>query len=248
MKKFVVITISLIFLISCYSGVTSKPINQKSVYYNELNQIYEKSSMQVVPIDATTNNANSIYFTPRIKYNINGGYDYVIITDNNLVDSITSSTFLAWKESLGFNIKILETSDSLIQDQIGDDLPAKIRNFLREYYQTWGINYVLIVGSHETIPMRYCYPDPDNHNFDIYSWSNGGEVPTDYYYADLSNSDDESWDSDGDGYYGEFTEDHPDFKAEIYVGRTPTSDPLKIVYALDKIVSYEQDTAKTIEG
>ena len=66
MKKYVVITISLIFLISCYSGVTSKPINQKSIYNNELKQIYEKSSMQVVPIDATTNNANSIYFTPRI--------------------------------------------------------------------------------------------------------------------------------------------------------------------------------------
>jgi len=243
MKKYIVITISLIFLISCYSGVTSKQINQIYMNNNELNQIYEKSSMQIAPINARTTNTNNIYFTPRVKYNINEGYDYVIITDNTLVNSITSSTFLPWKESLGFNIKILEISDSLIQDQIGDDSPSKIRNFLREYYQVWGINYVLIVGDHETIPMRYCYPDPDNHNFDIYSWSNGGEVPTDYYYADLSKSDGESWDSDGDGYYGEFKEDNPDFKAEVYVGRIPTSDSLKIIYSLNKIVSYEQDTS-----
>ena len=102
----------------------------------------------------------------------------------------------------------------------------------------------MIVGDHETIPMRYCYPDSQNHNFDIYSWSYGGEVPTDYYYADLSLSDAESWDSDGDGYYGEFKEDQPDFRAEVYVGRIPTSDPSEILYTLDKIVAYEKDTSE----
>jgi hypothetical protein len=243
MKKHIFIIISLIFLISCYSDVSSKPVNQTSICYNELIHIIDIPSMHVAPINARIANTNNNY-SPRVKYNINDGYDYLIITDDNLVNSITSSTFIPWKESLDFNVKIIVTSDSLIQNQFGDDLPAKIRNFLREYYQTWGINYVLIVGSHETIPMRYCYPDPNNHNFDIYSWSNGGEVPTDYYYADLSNSDDESWDSDGDGYYGEFKEDHPDFKAEVFVGRIPTSDPAKIIYTLNKIVSYEQDTSE----
>lgn len=242
MKKYIVITISFIFLLSCYSGITSKPVNQKSTFITEINNINIIPSMQIAPVNARTTSTTNNY-SPRIKNNINDGYDYVIITDDSLVNSITSSNFIPWKESIGLNVKILVTSDSLIRDQSGDDLPAKIRNFLREYYQNWGINYVLIVGSHETIPMRYCYPDPDNHNFDIYSWSNGGEVPTDYYYADLSKSDEESWDSDGDGYYGEFKEDEPDFKAEVFVGRIPTSEPLKIIYTLNKIVTFEQDVS-----
>jgi hypothetical protein len=242
MKKYIVIIISLIFILTSFNSIASKPITQKSIYNNEITNIHDIYSMQIAPINARMANNNN--YLPGVKNIINEGFDYVIITDNDLVNSITSSTFISWKESIGFNIKIIKTSDSLIQDQFGEDLPAKIRNFLRTYYQEWGILYVLIVGDHETIPMRYCYPDPDNHNFDIYSWSNGGEVPTDYYYADLSYDDDESWDSDGDGYYGEFIEDNPNFKAEVYVGRIPTSDPLKIIYSLNKIVSYEQDTSE----
>ncbi len=242
MKKYIIFIISLIIIISLFSDVISKPINQKSTNNNNLYNIYKRSSMQVIPICSSIKNNINRNFSPRVLNNYNNSYNYVIITDEDLVNSIQTSTFLEWKEFLGYKIKIIKTSDSLIQDQSGNDLPAKIRNFLREYYQDWGIFYVLIVGDHETIPMRYCYPDPNNHNFDIYSWSNGGEVPTDYYYADLSYSDSESWDSDGDGYYGEFNEDNPDFKAEVYVGRIPTSIPEKIIYSLNKIVSFEQDT------
>jgi len=244
MKKYIVVLIISIFLISGFTGVTSKQNNQISNDENTIYQIDEISSFHIVETYNRKSNIDDISFTTRVHNNINEGYDYVIITSDNLENSIASSTFLSWKESLGFKIKIVKISDVLIQGQSGDDLPAKIRNFLREYYQIWGINYVLIVGDHETIPMRYCYPDPQNHNFDIHSWSNGGEVPTDYYYADLSLSDAESWDSDGDGYCGEHKEDQPDFKAEVYVGRIPTSVSSEVIYTLDKIVAYEQDTSE----
>jgi len=244
MKKYMVILITSIFLISGFTGVTSKLNNQISDDENTIYQIDEISSFNIVKTYNEKSDINNISLAPRDHYNINEGYNYVIITSGDLENSIASSTFLSWKESLGFKIKIVKISDVLIQGQSGFDLPAKIRNFLREYYQIWGINYVLIVGDHETIPMRYCYPDPQNHNFDIYSWSNGGEVPTDYYYADLSLGDAESWDSDGDGYYGEHKEDQPDFKAEIYVGRIPTSVSSEVIYTLDKIVAYEKDTGE----
>lgn len=188
---------------------------------------------------------SSEYILPTRVLNQNSdGFNYVIITTDELKDLIISSSFYSWKESLGFNINIITITDSLISDQPGDDLPAKIRNFLRMYYEPWGINYVLIVGSHDIIPMRYCYPDPNNHQFNIYDWSKGGEVPTDYYYADLSASDEESWDSDGDGYYGEFSQDQPDFNAEVYVGRIPTSDSDEVIYTLNKITLFEQDSSE----
>jgi hypothetical protein len=244
MKKYSVILITFIFVISLFTVATSKQINKISNDDNPKYLLDDFSAFHIVNTSKIKSDVKDISLTPRVHKNINKKYDYIIITSNILENSINSSAFLSWKESLGYNIKIIKITDKFIQDQPGSDLPAKIRNFLREYYQIWGIKYVLIVGDHETIPMRYCYPNPNNHYFDIYSWLYGGEVPTDYYYADLSLSDSESWDSDGDGYFGEFNEDKPDFKAEVYVGRIPTSDPYDVLYTLNKIVAYEKDTSE----
>ncbi len=170
-------------------------------------------------------------------------YDYVILTDESLVDYITSSSFYQWKKDTGNNVLILLVSNPSIAQQSGRDLAEQIRNFFRASYLTWGVEHLLIVGDYETVPMRYCFPDPNDHNFDVDDpYTYPGEVPTDYYYADLSLPDDESWDSDGDGYYGEYGDDSPDFLADIYVGRIPTSLPNRVNYALNKIASFEQDT------
>jgi hypothetical protein len=172
-------------------------------------------------------------------------HDYVIITDSGLEHAIISSDFLDWKASLGYNTRIVLTADDEITSQPGGDLAQKIRNFLISYYGTWGIEYVLLVGDYEAIPMRYCYPDPSNHANgagDPSAWPWSGDVPTDYYYADLSYPDDVSWDSDGDGFCGEYGQDDPDLLAEVYVGRIPTNNPARITYTLNKLVAFEQDT------
>ncbi|UCB52836.1 MAG: hypothetical protein JSV10_01730 [Candidatus Zixiibacteriota bacterium] len=172
-------------------------------------------------------------------------HDYVIITTSALQSSIVASNFLNWKTSLGYNVRIVLTTDAEIAGQAGADLPEKIRNFLRYNYISWGMEYVLLVGDHATIPMRYCYPDPTNHlngAGDPSAWPWAGDVPTDYYYADLSGPDATTWDSDGDGYCGEYRQDDPDFLAEVYVGRIPTSIGSRITYALNKLVAFEQDT------
>ena len=167
--------------------------------------------------------------------------DYVIITSDDLIDAVISSDFIDWKTSLDLNVKIVSITDTEIMSQPGTDLAEQIRSFLREYYIEWGIKYVLFVGDYEKIPMRYCYPNPTNHRFDPFDMFSG-EVPTDYYYADLSSPDAESWDSDGDGFHGEFVDDNPDFLTEVSVGRIPTNNIARITYTLDKIVSFEQDT------
>ncbi|MCK4822299.1 hypothetical protein KA005_41435, partial [bacterium] len=168
-----------------------------------------------------------------VEYSQLNTYDYIVITSDDLVDLVSTSEFISWKTDLGFNVRVISLSDALINSQPGVDLAEQIRNFLREYYLSWGIMYVLLVGDYTTVPMRYCSPDP---NWLI------GTVPTDIYYADLSFPDEDSWDSNHDGYYGSYGLDTPDFLAEVYVGRIPTSDPAKISYTLDKILSYETDT------
>lgn len=170
-------------------------------------------------------------------------HDLVIITTQDLEPAVTASSFPSYKTGLGFAVRIVRTTDSEITGQNGADLAEKIRNFLRAYYIPWGIEHVLLVGNYLDVPMRYCYPDPDNHLHDPSNPGVGpGSVPTDMYYADLSLPDAESWDLDGDGFHGEYLEDMPDFLAEVNVGRIPTSQTSRITYTLNKMVAYEQDT------
>ena len=60
--------------------------------------------MHVIPIYLSIKNNSNRNFSSRELNNSNNSYNYVIITDENLVNSIQSSTFLKWKEFLGFNI------------------------------------------------------------------------------------------------------------------------------------------------
>ena len=182
------------------------------------------------------------YTSSGIETSFDDSYDYVIITTGDLIGSITSSTFPAWKAALGYSLKTVLITDPLIADQPGYDLEEQIRNFLREYYGFWGIEYVLFVGDYATVPMRICYPDSSFH---VYDPSNPNlfapGTPTDQYFADLSYTDLLSWDLDGDGYLGEYNQDLPDFLPEVYVGRIPVNDTDRITYALNKSVTFEQD-------
>jgi hypothetical protein len=129
-------------------------------------------------------------------------WDYVIVTREAVLDAVTSTSFIPWKEALGHRVRV-----------------------------------------YDTVPMRYCFADPTNHAHDPTNYASpGGSVPTDYFYADLSLPEADSWDLDGDGYAGEYGEDLPDFLAEVSVGRIPINAATKIAYALEKSVAFEQDT------
>ena len=242
MRKILSIIFVGVFIASAFSAIGTsvnikkdKDINETLVVnLNNPDMIYNVNFKQ-------KNDYEKDIYTPKPLTQLLQGNKYVIITTDSLVESITSSGFIEWKESIGFELEIVTITDPLISSQLGIDLAEKIRNFLREYYIEWEIGYLLLVGNYEQVPMRYCYPDPTNHRldpFDMYS----GEVPTDYYYADLSSSDAESWDSDGDGYHGEYGQDNPDFNAEIAVGRIPTNNADRVKYTLEKTIGFEQDT------
>lgn len=266
MKNHLLLFVIIILILSGFvTIVTSNSLNDQSLSYSIDSKIIaiESSNLKNIIIDNGCNKQSFIFdkssFQSLLETNkkaienkdiskklqihsTNEIYDYIIVTIEDLYNAILSSNFIDWKTTIGYSIKIVYITDDEITSQSGKDLSEKIRNFLREYYTSWGIKYVLIVGDHQTIPMRYCYPDPTNHvNGSGTPGSGGGEVPTDYYYADLTSSDSNSWDSDGDGYYGEYGDDNPDFEPEVFVGRIPTSISSRITYTLDKIVSFEKD-------
>ena len=155
-------------------------------------------------------------------------YDYVIITTDSLTSSVTP--LVDWESDKGRSVNVVTTS--WISDNYnGYDLAAKMRAFLLEKYPSseWGIQDVCLVGSYNDVPMRLCWQDVGY-----------GKPKTDYYYAELSLPDSQSWDADGDHKYGE-NSDPIDFEAEINVGRIPWGDPATVQSICEKSVAYEQN-------
>ncbi|KPK64708.1 hypothetical protein AMJ83_00480 [candidate division WOR_3 bacterium SM23_42] len=173
-------------------------------------------------------NEAKYWYTPQRINPARQTHDYVIITTDALQDTI--SYLVAWKQYLGYSVNLVTTT-WITNNYTGTDMQQKIRNFLIDKYIDWGIHYVLFVGNIDVIPMRYCFPNPNDHNPNSEFCT-----PTDYYYADLTGN----WDSDGDGFYGEYGQDSVDFVPEVIVGRIPWN--MEVGGICHKLVRFEQDT------
>jgi hypothetical protein len=154
--------------------------------------------------------------------------DYVIITTNTIRDTSTKlAAFIVCRENSGHAVKVVteaaSADDTHYVSGAGTDQRAdNIRDWLQTRYLSDGIEYVLMIGnphpsvftSSTSIPMKMCYP---RHGAgDGYE-----EAPSDMFFAELSNT----WDFDGDGYYGEYNGDYraggADKICEVKLGRIP---------------------------
>jgi hypothetical protein len=161
-------------------------------------------------------------------------FDYVIIT----LDSLTTAVepLVAWETDKGRSVNVITTS-WITSNYDGYDLAAKMRTFLIDKYpsSSWGVMDVCLIGGYDDVPMRRTAQDVGY-----------GQPETDYYYAELSLPDDQSWDADGDHQYGENT-DSIDFESEINVGRIPWSDPDTVQSICEKSIAYEQNTDESFK-
>lgn len=155
-------------------------------------------------------------------------YDFVIITLDALTSSV--SPLVSWELNKGRSVNVVTTS-WINSNYTGYDLAEKMRNFLREKYPSsqWGIEDVLLIGHYDDVPMRRCWQDVGY-----------GKPETDFYYAELSLPDAQSWDSDGDHRWGEDS-DEIDFYGEVNVGRIPWSEASTVLHICQKSVAYEQN-------
>jgi len=159
-----------------------------------------------------------------------GLYDFVIITTDALTSSI--DTLVDWETAKGRNVYVATISWINANYSGGYDTAENMRNFLRDKYPSgeWGIEDVLLVGGYDDVPMRRCAQDLGY-----------GEPETDYYYAELSLPDADSWDDDGDHQYGE-NSDPIDFYNEVNVGRIPWTTSSTVQHICEKTVAYEQNS------
>jgi hypothetical protein len=221
---------------------TYYPLSGRLVYYPEMTvgvhySIPEDFSSKDIVVD---NLANTEKIAEKIIVNYDQAkkwypntkgkstYDFVIITLDSLTSSVTP--LVNWEENKGRNVKVVTTS-WISSNYEGWDLAEEMRNFLRDKYpsEEWGIEDVCLVGHYDDVPMRRT---AQNVGY--------GQPETDYYYAELSLPDNQSWDANGNHQYGEDS-DPIDFHAEVNVGRIPWSDPDTVEHICNKSVAYEKN-------
>jgi len=192
----------------------------------------------------------------------NAGNRYLIITRSTFVNSGCIGQLVEILEGLGFTVYVKLVEDIKYQYG-GRDLPEKIRNCIKTYYNVYGISYVLLFGDADPddvaggapnyvldksweVPVRYVVnPDKDRNCDEDATGLPNDLTPTDYYYAGL----DSNWDSDYDLNFGESNEDEVDWLADVYAGRVPVrtyTDAWRFVSKLSSYISSLGERVKRV--
>jgi hypothetical protein len=157
------------------------------------------------------------------------GCEYVIITNDTLAEAFED--LAQFRNATGISSGVALT-DSIYERYAGVDKPEKIKNYLKDFHQSGG-RYVLFGGDNIIVPVRYVYyyntSAPPSNAYYL--------MPSDLYYADL----DGQWEVDGDGVWGEPTDDTPDLVPELVVGRLPLRKVESAEKYISKLINYATD-------
>ncbi len=179
------------------------------------------------------------YETPQTVLPTKGIYDCLVIAPPLYQDEL--QPLVTHKNSYGIQTKLVTTTDiyngTYFSTQ-GRDSPEKIKYFLKNAVENWGITHVLLVGNIESLPSR-----------EVYSfWWGDHPMYSDHYYADIYDSNKEfcSWDSNNNNRFGELdpekesiSNDAVDLYADLYLGRLACGNPGEVTTVVNKIIAYE---------
>ncbi len=202
-------------------------------------------SIQIFPFIYTENKLKYISSANiKIKYSFKkplfkDDYDLLIICPSQWKDDLMK--LKQHKESHGIRT-LIATLDEIKNK--GRDEAEKIKYFIKDCIEKYGIKYVLLVGGRKfTIKEKWYMPVRYSHLDD------GGEKRflSDLYFADIYKYEDgkikfEDWDSNGNGIYGEwraFSKDILDLYPDVYVGRLPCRNKMEVRIVVNKIIEYE---------
>ncbi len=127
----------------------------------------------------------------------------------------------------------------------GRDDPERLKKALAVHEFNAQLLFAMLVGDSNYFPMRYTINDRPTENADWAFYS------ADLYYADLYESDNqtyESWDINWDGYYGELhgesitgvvNIDEVNTSPDIAVGRVPAENAAEVTTFVNKVIAYE---------
>lgn len=202
--------------------VSTKNSNQlNSLFRNKENDKIEAIKKIDNPVAISSYNVNKL--SPLSSKN----YDLLILTTDEFDDVFKSLKQTHDANGISTEIKTLKDI-SLFPGSVE---PIDIRNFIREEYIKNGIEYVLIGGDEDVVPVQKLW---------VQSWPNGdtADMPSDLYYACLDGTfnydNDEKWGERFDGDGGKSV----DLVAEVYIGRACIGSISEAYNFVDKTIDY----------
>jgi len=181
-------------------------------------------------------------------------YDLLIISPGKFLNEVEK--FAEFKEENGIKTIVVKLDDIYKGRYFtcyGRDDAEKIKYFVKNAYDRWHIKYLLLIGSAKFLPARYSYLNDRSS-----TWEYERKFISDLYYADLydSNGSFSSWDTNNNGYYGEFEHeingkkytDEVDLYPEISVARIPCRNNIELRNAISKIMNYKPNNRMLLVG
>ncbi len=202
-------------------------------------------SVTPTPTPTSVPTATPDYSPPSLPPSQGDSAQYVIITTDELLNTGIRDSFESleiYRRDQGMNgtaIVTIEDIASFYQGTRPDggiDLQTKIREFIKDAYDNWETDYIVLGGDTTVIPTRYFINNQGN-----------AFVPADMYYSCLYSAQtgdpDSGFDNNGNGIYGEPT-DGPngsdvDASSEVRLGRIAVEYPDEIKNIVKKIIKYE---------
>jgi len=189
------------------------------------------------------------YVLPSPETSMVDEYSLVIIAPKTFSESL--QPLVNHKISKGITTKLVtrnEICDSVYFPAEGRDCAEEMKYFIKNAYDQWGTDYVLLVGGRYGgilkekwyVPVRYTNLD-DGANWE------GGYL-SDLYFADLYDvyGNFSTWDSNGNGIFAEWNsqgKDILDMYPEVYIGRLACTNLDEVKTLVTKITTYENTTA-----
>ena len=165
------------------------------------------------------------------------GYVHVVVTTVALRDAFQGLVNRRRSQDVASTLVTLE---EILAAYPGADTQESLRAFIRDAYNTWGTEYVLLGGDTSQIPPRLFYVE-----------ANGGSetdnLPSDLYYQCLDGTfnynNNSRWGEPNDGPNGR----EVDLYAEVAIGRVSAETPQEVANWLAKVAVYEADCAAGTE-
>jgi hypothetical protein len=203
-------------------SVNTEPTNQQSALYRGFVQDSQEIAPKVDNPEMTARYQTECtpLSAPREHY------DLLILTTSTLQNG-----FIPLKDA--HDATGVATVIKTLSDVGSSDLDS-IRDYIRDAYLNWGIEYVLIGGDTEVVPAPMLWVSGMDENTTYYS----DTMPSDLFYACL----DGPYNYDGDSQWGEPNDGENggdvDLVAEVYVGRACVDNMADVNSFVTKTVAY----------
>ncbi|MFO7678090.1 MAG: C25 family cysteine peptidase [Thermoplasmatota archaeon] len=218
--------------------VQYKPLSGELKYYTEftvvitlnqetnLNRFYRGNNQDGQIVSDRVDNPDMVAMYPTSNYCPIDSYDLLILTTDELKDG-----FEPLKNF--HNYRGVRTIIKTLTD-VNGDTPEHIREYIRDAYADWGIEYVLIGGDDSVIPARILWVlgmDEGVTPYETY-------MPSDLYYACLDGpynyNGNDKWGEPDDGEDG----GDVDLLAEVFVGRACVDNLNDVSNFVSKTIAY----------